>query len=134
MLMDDLGDPIRSPTMAEAAAAACAVHTIPPMPTLHAFGRQTLARLPEQALAALDELHRQGRFLKMGTTEDLLRRLAAVAGRRTDGAERESVGLCHGEFPPPAVTSPVPANRQRVERLGVRPARSIRRSRPANSA
>lgn len=98
MLMDDLGDPIRPPTTAEAAAAARAVHTIPPMPTLPAFGQQTLARLPEQALDALDALHRQGRFLNTDTIEDLLRRLAAVAGRRADGTEREPFGLCHGEF------------------------------------
>ncbi|ADU11427.1 aminoglycoside phosphotransferase [Micromonospora sp. L5] len=100
MLMDDLGDPIRPPTTAEASAAARAVHAIAPMPTLPAFGQQTLARLPEQALAALDALHRQGRFLNTGTIEDLLRRLAAVAGRRADGAEQEPFGLCHGEFHP----------------------------------
>ncbi|MFG1676364.1 aminoglycoside phosphotransferase [Micromonospora sp. NPDC049282] len=98
MLMEDLGDPIRPPTTAEAAAAARAVHTIPAMPTLPAFGQQTLASLPEQALAALDALHRQGRFLNTGTIEDLLRRLEAVAGRRADGAEREPFGWCHGEF------------------------------------
>ncbi|MEV0428238.1 aminoglycoside phosphotransferase [Micromonospora sp. NPDC050495] len=98
MLMDDLGDPIRPPTTAEAAAAARAVHAIPPMPTLPAFGQQTLARLPEQALAALDALHRQGRFLDAGLIGELLRRLAVVAGRRADGAEREPFGLCHGEF------------------------------------
>ncbi|GLZ60931.1 hypothetical protein Misp05_45070 [Micromonospora sp. NBRC 107095] len=98
MLTDDLGDPIRPPTLAEAAAAARAVHAIPPVPELPAFDQQTLARLPEQALAALAALHRQGRFLETGTIEDLLRRLAAVAGRRADGAEREPFGLCHGEF------------------------------------
>ncbi|WP_327023063.1 aminoglycoside phosphotransferase [Micromonospora sp. NBC_01739] len=98
MLMGDLGDPLRSATIAEAAAAASAIHAIPPVPTLPVFDQRTLARLPEQALAALDELHRQGRFVDSGAAEELLRRLVAVAGRRADGAEREPFGLCHGEF------------------------------------
>lgn len=98
MLMDDLGDPKRPPTTAEAAAAARAVHAIPPLTALPAFGQQALACLPEQALAALDALHRQRCFLNTGTIEDLLLRLDAVAGRRADGAEREPFGLCHGEF------------------------------------
>jgi hypothetical protein len=97
MLMEDLGDPLRPATIAEAAAVARAIHAIPPVPALPVFDQRTLARLPEQALAALDELHRQGRFVDT-SAEDLLRRLAAVAGRRADGAEREPFGLCHGEF------------------------------------
>ncbi|WP_328415004.1 aminoglycoside phosphotransferase family protein [Micromonospora sp. NBC_00389] len=99
MLMNDLGDPIRAATTAEAAAAACWVHAVP-TPTLPTFDQQTLASLPKQAIAALTALRLQERFLHTGHIEALLERLAAVAKRRADGAEREPFGLCHGEFHP----------------------------------
>ncbi|MFI7645142.1 phosphotransferase [Micromonospora sp. NPDC049460] len=98
MLMDDLGDPIRTATAAEAAAAARWVHAVADITQLPVFDQVGLARLPGQALDALDALRQQERFPDSGPIEGLLERLAAVAQRRADGAERPPFGLCHGEF------------------------------------
>ncbi|MEV0810919.1 aminoglycoside phosphotransferase [Micromonospora sp. NPDC050200] len=100
MLMDDLGDPLRPPTAAEAAAAAAWVHALPRLSTLPTFDQAALACLPEQALDALAALRQQARFLDAAPVEDLLKELAKVASRRADGAERPPFGLCHGEFHP----------------------------------
>ena len=100
MLMDDLGDPSRPATAADAAVAACWVHAVPGIVGLPAFGEAGLAGLPGQALDALAVLRRQERFSDLGGIEELLLRLAAVARRRADGAERPPFGLCHGEFHP----------------------------------
>jgi hypothetical protein len=100
MLMDDLGEPLRHPTDVEAATAAVRLHTLPPIPSLPTFDEATLAQLPEQALNALHLLHHQQRFLNADGIEELLTRLAEVAERRADGAERQPYGLCHGEFHP----------------------------------
>ncbi len=99
MLMDDLGDPIRAATLAEAAAAARWVHAVPTITGLPTFDRAGLARLPGQALDALTALRGQERFPDTShQIEELLQRLAAVAPLRADGAERPPFGLCHGEF------------------------------------
>ncbi|MEU5725032.1 aminoglycoside phosphotransferase [Micromonospora sp. NPDC047738] len=98
MLMDDLGDPLRPPTAAEAAATAAQVHALPPLSMLPTFDQAALARLPEQALDALAALRQQARFLNTNLVEELLQKLAKVARRRADGAERPPFGLCHGEF------------------------------------
>ncbi|MGK5738113.1 phosphotransferase [Micromonospora sp. URMC 103] len=100
MLMDDLGNSLRPPTTAEAAATAAEVHAVPPMSLLPTFDQAALERLPEQALNALATLRQQARFLNAGPVEELLERLAEVARRRADGAERPPFGLCHGEFHP----------------------------------
>lgn len=98
MLMDDLGDPIRPPTTAEAAAAARWVHAIHGISGLPTFDQAGLARLPGHALDALAALRQQERFPDSRPLEELLQRLAAVAPYRVDGAERPPFGLCHGEF------------------------------------
>ncbi|MBQ1052310.1 aminoglycoside phosphotransferase [Micromonospora sp. C51] len=98
MLMDDLGAPVRAATAAEAAAAARWVHTVAGITGLPTFDQAGLARLPGQALDALDALRRQERFPDSRPIEESLQRLAAVAHRRADGAERPPFGLCHGEF------------------------------------
>ncbi|MEV1333178.1 aminoglycoside phosphotransferase [Micromonospora costi] len=100
MLMDDLGDPLRPPTAAEAAAAAAQVHALPPLSMLPAFDQAALARLPEQAIDALAALRQQARFLNTDLVEELLEKLAKVARSRAGGAERPPFGLCHGEFHP----------------------------------
>ncbi|MEU5726772.1 aminoglycoside phosphotransferase [Micromonospora sp. NPDC047738] len=100
MLMDDLGEPLRPPTAAEAAAAAAQVHALPPLSMLPAFDQAALACLPEQALDALAALRQQARFLNTDLVEELLEKLAKVARRRADGAERPPFGLCHGEVHP----------------------------------
>ncbi len=100
MLMDDLGDPLRPPTAADAATAAAQVHALPHMNMLPTFDQAALARLPEQALEALTALRQQERFLDTGPVEELLEKLAMVARRRANGAERPPFGLCHGEFHP----------------------------------
>ncbi|KAB1116745.1 phosphotransferase [Micromonospora aurantiaca] len=98
MLMDDLGGPVRAATAAEAAAAARWVHAIDDITGLTMFDQAGLARLPGQALDALNALRRQERFPDSKPIEESLNRLAAVARRRADGAERPPFGLCHGEF------------------------------------
>ncbi|MER7471714.1 aminoglycoside phosphotransferase [Micromonospora sp. NPDC000018] len=100
MLMEDLGDPLRPPTVPEAAAAACWVHAIPSLIGLPTFDQVMLAQLPERALDALAVLHQQARFLDGGRITLLLQSLSAVAQNRADGAERPPFGLCHGEFHP----------------------------------
>ncbi|MET7949099.1 aminoglycoside phosphotransferase [Micromonospora sp. NPDC005324] len=99
MLMEDLGEPSRTATFAEAAAAARWVHATAGIPNLPAFDEAGLARLPGQGLDALNELRRQGRFTHDAEgIEAVLQRLAGTARRRADGAERPPFGLCHGEF------------------------------------
>jgi hypothetical protein len=98
MLMEDLGTPIRAATVPEVAAAARWVHVVPDITGLPTFDEAGMARLPEQALDALDSLRQQDRFPDAGLIEELLQRLAAVAQLRADGAERPPFGLCHGEF------------------------------------
>ncbi|MFJ8203248.1 phosphotransferase family protein [Micromonospora chalcea] len=98
MLMDDLGGPVRAATAAEAAAAARWVHAIDDITGLTMFDQAGLARLPGQALDALNALRRQERIPDSRPIEESLNRLAAVARRRADGAERPPFGLCHGEF------------------------------------
>ena len=98
MLMDDLGEPVRAATVAEAAAAARRTHAATGITGLPTFDQAGLARLPGQALDALTALRRRERFPDSGPIEELLQRLAAVAPRRADGAERPPFGLCHGEF------------------------------------
>jgi hypothetical protein len=98
MLMDDLGDATRTATTAEAAATARWVHATTGITGLPAYDQTGLARLPEQALHALACLRQQGRFPDAGLIEKLLQRLAEIAPRRAEGAERPPFGLCHGEF------------------------------------
>nr|WP_228532783.1 phosphotransferase [Micromonospora sp. ANENR4] len=98
MLMDDLGDPVRAATTAEAATAARWVHAAADITGLPTFDQAGLARLPGQALDALHALRRQERFPDARPIEESLQRLAAVAQRKADGAERPPFGLCHGEF------------------------------------
>ncbi|MEU1241034.1 aminoglycoside phosphotransferase [Micromonospora parva] len=98
MLMEDIGEPSRTATFAEAAAMAQWVHATADIPNLPTFDEAGLARLPEQGLDALDELRRQGRFTDAEGIEAVLQRLAATARHRADGAERPPFGLCHGEF------------------------------------
>ncbi|MEU8388600.1 aminoglycoside phosphotransferase [Micromonospora sp. NPDC048843] len=99
MLIEDLGEPSRTATFAEAAAAARWVHATAGLPNLPTFDEAGLARLPEQGLDALNELRRQGRFTHDAAgIEVALQRLAAAARHRADGAERSPFGLCHGEF------------------------------------
>ncbi|MCZ7379759.1 phosphotransferase [Micromonospora sp. WMMC250] len=99
MLMEDLGEPTRTATFAEAAAAARWVHATAGIPNLPTFDEASLAGLPEHGLDALDELRRQGRLSHDAEgIEAVLQRLAATARHRADGAERPPFGLCHGEF------------------------------------
>ncbi|RKN50446.1 phosphotransferase [Micromonospora endolithica] len=98
MLMDDLGDATRAATFAEAAATARWVHATTGITGLPTFDQTGLARLPGQALHALSCLRQQGRFADAGLIEKALERLAVVAPRRADGADRPPFGLCHGEF------------------------------------
>ncbi|MET8358862.1 phosphotransferase [Micromonospora sp. NPDC005171] len=99
MLMEDLGEPSRTATLAEAAATAQWAHATAGIPNLPTFDEGGLARLPGQGLDALDELRRQGRFTHDAEgIEAVLQRLAATARHRANGAERPPFGLCHGEF------------------------------------
>ncbi|MEU7611078.1 aminoglycoside phosphotransferase [Micromonospora sp. NPDC049204] len=99
MLMEDLSEPNRTATFAEAAAAAQWTHATAGVPNLRTFDEAGLARLPRQGLDALDELRRQGHFIHDAAgIEAALHRLAATARHRADGAERPPFGLCHGEF------------------------------------
>jgi len=93
MLMEDLGNPLRPPTTAEAAAAAARIHALPPMSALPTLDQAALAYLPEQALDALTALHQQTRFLNTGPIEELLEKLAKVARER-----RNRQDLWIGEF------------------------------------
>ncbi|MBQ0994948.1 aminoglycoside phosphotransferase, partial [Micromonospora sp. H61] len=88
MLMEDLGEPSRTATFAEAAATARWVHATAGIPSLPTFDKAGLARLPGQGLDALDELRRQGRFTHDAEgVKAVLQRLAATARHRADGAE-----------------------------------------------
>lgn len=98
MLLEDLGDPIRTAPLGEAAAAAVAVHRCPPLPRHRTLDQTELAELPERALQRLDLLRRQGRWHAGPQIGILLASLARVAARRARGARTPPFGLCHSEF------------------------------------
>src|SRR5699024_9886516 len=59
MLLQDLGEPARQPSLPEAAAAAHALHTTPAPDGVPVLDAASLAALPKHALGHLDVLHRQ---------------------------------------------------------------------------
>lgn len=100
MLTEDFGVPLRVATEDDAAIAAARLHAHPPLEHLDSLHEEALASLPEQGLAALAALERQGRFLDAGDIRRALQRLASVAKARAAGAERPPFGVCHGELHP----------------------------------
>lgn len=103
MLLEDLGPLTRSPTLAEGARAAVAVHSIPPAAGLTVLDCAALQRLPTSSLASLDELVARGRWHDVDDIHDRLQRIAAQAEDRAQGAELPPFGLCHSEFHPTSV-------------------------------
>jgi hypothetical protein len=100
MVLEDLGEPIREATVADAAVAAVATHHVPPPPQASHVDATTLATLPASCLARITELAEADRW--PDPTQDMaqLEELADVADTRAAGADAPPLGLCHGEFNP----------------------------------
>ena len=100
MLMEDLGEPVRSATVEDAVTAALRVHAAKPVDGLPVVDRAVLAALPGRALDRLAELRAAGRWTDTGGLDDPLMALADHADRLSAGAELAPYGLCHSEFHP----------------------------------
>lgn len=98
MLLQDLGEPTRSPSLSEAARAAVAVHTTPAPEGLPVLDGAALAALPDNALEHLNVLRGQGRWPGSAGIADGLRRLTAAARRRSHDVQLPPFGLVHSEF------------------------------------
>jgi hypothetical protein len=100
MLLEDLGDPVRPPTLQEAAQAAVATHCTPPLPGLPLLDDAALAQLPSSALTTLTDLREAGRWQDTDDIHRGLDNLHRVADERARDAELLPFGLCHSEFHP----------------------------------
>ncbi|MGH3871866.1 MAG: hypothetical protein ACRDSR_10200 [Pseudonocardiaceae bacterium] len=103
MIMEDLGDPLRTATEQDAAVAAVRLHTAPTPIWLDRLGEADLAALPGTALAHLDALRAAGRFADADDLFSTLTALDRMAPARAAGTERPPFGWCHGELHPSAV-------------------------------
>lgn len=100
MVMEDLGEEVREAGLKDAAEAAVAVHTCPPLqgrPVLDAPG---LAALPGKALDWLTALQAEGRWRDADDLGLALARVAEAAPYRAEGAKTPPYGMCHSEFHP----------------------------------
>lgn len=98
MILDDLGEPTRDPTLADAAAIAVQLHAARPATWLPRLDETALANLPKQALRHLAALRSEGRYLE---TDDVIEHLVALseaAPSRAAGAGKQPWGFCHGEL------------------------------------
>jgi hypothetical protein len=99
MLMEDLGPASREAGLADAAAAAVAVHAVPPILGRPVLNSATLAVLPGRALDQLAELQATGRW-RDSRIAKLLQALADVAADRARDAEIPPYATVHSEFHP----------------------------------
>jgi hypothetical protein len=101
MILEDLGESVREPTLADAATAAVSIHQCPPLAGRPVLDESALAELPVRALKWLDALQDAGRWrddpfeIRAG-----LQKLDDVASRRAQGAAIPPYGMCHSEFHP----------------------------------
>jgi hypothetical protein len=100
MLLEDLGDPDRDPTLDEAAAAAVATHHAPVLDGVPVLDTDALTALPAKSLASMAQLERAGRWAGVDGIVDRLTALQKLAAQRVAGAETPPYGLCHSEFHP----------------------------------
>jgi Phosphotransferase enzyme family len=100
MLLEDLGPALREPTLAEAAAAAVAIHRVPGLPGLPVLDATGLAELPGRALVHLEALVGASRWRDTDDIAAGLCTLKKEAAVRAAGAELPPFGLCHSEFHP----------------------------------
>jgi hypothetical protein len=103
MLLEDLGEPVRSATDEDGAEAAVAVHAVKAPSRLAVLGQDALAALPGAARVSLDVLRARGRWVDTDGLDELLEQLAVAAHDLADGAEVAPFGLCHSEFHPTSV-------------------------------
>ncbi len=103
MILDDLGEPLRTATEHEAALAAAHLHAVEAPTWLDTLSEAELAALPGRALACLEQLTAADRYQETGDLRGHLAALAKVAEARADGADRPPFGLIHGELHPTAV-------------------------------
>ncbi|MWA04625.1 phosphotransferase [Actinomadura sp. LD22] len=101
MILEDLGESVRKPSLADAATAAVSIHQCPPLAGRPVLDDRALVELPVQALQWLDALQAAGRWsddpfeIRAG-----LQKLDDVASRRARGATISPYGMCHSEFHP----------------------------------
>lgn len=103
MVLEDLGDPDRDATLADAATAAVVAHAAPPPPGLAKIDADALSALPTSCLRRLAELVDAERWPDPDYDVDRLQRLAEAAPARAEGATTTPFGLCHSEFHPTSV-------------------------------
>lgn len=100
MVIEDLGDPIRDATIADAAPAAVATHHVPPPPEAAHVDAAALTLLPTRCQTSITALTDAGRWPDPANDVALLDQLAEAAESRAQGADIPPFGLCHGEFNP----------------------------------
>ena len=104
MILEDLGDPIRTPTDQDGAIAAARLHRAElAIPNLTTSDGEALASLPHVMLDTLRRI-RASRVLDVDTTtEQALATVARNAKQRSAGAATPPFGLVHGELHPTSV-------------------------------
>lgn len=103
MLIEDLGEPVREASIADAAKAAVAVHGCPPRAGLPVLDYDGLVEMPLRALAWLRRLQNDERWLSADDIRVSLERVADVARERAAGVEIPPFGTCHSEFHPTSI-------------------------------
>ena len=100
LLLQDLGDPIREPTLTDAARAAVVAHRAPPVAGTAVLDTARLADLPARCNRLLRQLQDAGRWTAATDVADQLGALEEVAHQRAAGAELAPWGTCHSGFHP----------------------------------
>lgn len=101
MLLEDLGDPLIRPTLADAAAAAVATHSTEVAAAPWAAAQ--MRRQPARTLLRLRQLQAADRLTDVDDLIEILTALALAAPARIAGATSLPTGLCHGELHPTSV-------------------------------
>lgn len=100
LVLEDLGEPVRDPTLRDAALAAVIVHRARPPDGLTVVDTATLPTLVASCRKSVRELADAKRWADTDIEVEHLERLADVAPSRAQGADVLPFGLCHGEFNP----------------------------------
>ena len=100
MILEDLGPPVRQPTLSEAASAAVALHRTAPPEWLPVLDEAALRMLPARIRRGVEDLTSSGRWQEVDEVCALLDRIIACAPRISRGASTPPFGLCHSEFHP----------------------------------
>lgn len=100
ILLEDLGEPLREPTLRDAAEAALAVHQATPLAGVIVYDTTRLGQMPARCSRSLQALQRAGRWTDVTDVAHQLQHLEQIGPTRAAGAELAPWGTCHSEFHP----------------------------------